>query len=103
MFDFWSLAGDILRGGVSAFLGNSGNSKSSGYTDNSNFTTNNQSKPIPKAGKVNAANVVEGFTPGYNQGGATDKGFNPNFDWKGSPFNTTLKNFLDKDDKEDNY
>lgn len=98
MFDFWDIATSALKGGLSAFLGGK---KGSSYTDNSNFNSNDDKRGIPKAGKSKAAPITEGATPGFNQGGAMDKGFNPNFDWRGQPFNTQLKNFLDYDDKED--
>lgn len=101
MFDFWDLATSALKGGLNAFLGSSSGGGKGGYTDNSSFNANDQKRGIPKAGKSKAAPIAEGATPGFNQGGAMSNSFNPNFEWKGAPFNTSLKNFLDYDDKDE--
>lgn len=100
MFDFWDFGTTILKGGLSSFLG--GGNKGSNYTDNSNFSTSDTKRNIPKAGKSKAPDIVEGSSQFNVGGGASAPKWNGiDSDWGGKPFKNQLSKFLEGYDETD--
>ena len=61
MFEFWSLAKNMISGGVSAFLGGGG-LKGKSITDNSSFNAGQSSSNKATPGKAQPTGIVEGLS-----------------------------------------